>query len=100
MIDTKELQRAYINMYSAMRNYIWDYNAVKSLANLEVETFSAFPDIQKVRTYLNILKLYARQTTDNDPDVLDTFDEFNDILEKCETSNIYSSLMQVEEVLV
>lgn len=74
MITSVQLQNAYIQMYRCMREYIWPYEAVSALADLEVSIFCAFPNMYEVRN--NLAKLYTEIH-----DVLIEDDKFNDKFE-------------------
>lgn len=50
MITLTDLTRQYIKMYEVARRYIWPYNTVEDLADLEVAIYNRFPDIKDVRT--------------------------------------------------
>ena len=49
MIAAAILQSAYNDLYTKLRNYIWEYDTVVKIADLEVATYMAFPDIDNIR---------------------------------------------------
>ena len=100
MISGNELQNAYIDLYSELRRYIWSYQDVRTLANLEIETFKRFPDIDQVRKYLNLMEMSARFVTNDDEDVMLAFQDFKDVLDSIDSpDHLYAKLSEVEEAL-
>ena len=96
MISGNDLQRAYIDLYKEMRRYLWSYEAMRTLAMLEVSIYDRFPDIQHVRSYTIILRSIASNITEDDPDVMSKFDNLFKVIDDSE--NMYSLLPQVQEV--
>lgn len=100
MTNGSELQNAYINLYKELRRYVWDYMSIRTLAELEVSTFTRFPDVDDIRKYLNIMKVSALNVARDDEDLMNAFDDFYYILDSCETSSsVFAKLSQVQEVL-
>lgn len=58
MLNFLELKKYYNHMYEELRNYLWDFNTVECLADLEVAVYRRFPDIAEVRAKFN--RLYSR----------------------------------------
>lgn len=101
MVSGNDLQNAYIDLYSELRRYIWSYQDVKTLANLEIETFKRFPDVDQIRKYLNLMEMSARFVTNDDEDIKLAFQDFKDVLYSIQSSeDIYAKLTEVEEALV
>ena len=100
MVSGNELQNAYIDLYSELRRYIWSYQDVRTLANLEIETFKRFPDVSQVRKYLNLMEMSARFVTNDDEDVMLAFQDFKDVLDSIDSpDHLYAKLIEVEEAL-
>lgn len=97
MLNPKELQNYYLTFYKQMRKYIWDYSTVDVLADIEVETFRAFPDVHKVRKLVTKLRSMIRDIIADDKDLHKAIDSFLDILDEGEES--YSKINQVREVV-
>ena len=101
MISGNDLQNAYFDLYSELRRYIWSYQDVKTLANLEIETFKRFPDVDQIRKYLNLMEMSACFVTNDDEDIKLAFQDFKDVLDSIESNDdIYAKLTEVEEALV
>lgn len=101
MVSGNDLQNAYFDLYSELRRYIWSYQDVKTLANLEIEIFKRFPDVDQIRKYLNLMEMSARFVTNDDEDIKLAFQDFKDVLDSIESNeDIYAKLTEVEEALV
>ena len=100
MTNTSELQQAYIDLYVQLMRYIWDYSSVQIIARLEIATYKRFPDIDEVKRYLNLLRISARTVTRDDEDVMNAFDDFQNVLDSIDdNSAMYAKLDEVEEVI-
>ena len=80
MIAAAILQSAYNDLYTQLRNYIWDYETVVKIADLEVATYMAFPDIDNIRRAFSKLSVDIKDSDIYSDDeelqrALDDFDE-------------------------
>ena len=99
MIAAAIIQNAYNDLYKQLRNYIWEYDTVVKIADLEVAAYMAFPDINKVRWAYNQLASDV-STSDiwaDDEDLQKAFDNFEEKLDGADT--IYYGLFVPEEVV-
>lgn len=96
MINVADLQSAYIDMYTALRKYIWSYPTVEAIANLEISVYQLCPDIEVVRRCFYILNQLVGSIKSEDEDMKKAFDNFSDVMNSSET--IYSKLYMVGEV--
>lgn len=55
MVNTRDLHNQYNKLYAAFRNYIWDFETVECLANLEVAVYQLCPNLKDVTKYLKDL---------------------------------------------
>ena len=81
MISDVEIQNAYIDLYEVVRNYIWEYSAVIVLAELEIECFKRFFDVQKIRNLLNSFTSYCRHIIIDDEELQIALNSFYNILD-------------------
>jgi len=95
MISSSALQNAYNTLYTEFRRYIWGFDAANALADLEIASYEACADINKVRTCLDKLNMYARDVIKNDEDLKKAFDSFYDLLKDEEST--YVKLLKVNE---
>ena len=101
MVSGNDVQNAHFDLYSDPRRYIWSYQDVKTLPNLEIETFKRFPDVDQIGKYLNLMEMSARFVTNDDEDIKLGFQDFKDVLDSIESNeDIYAKLTEVEEALV
>lgn len=96
MILGSELQFAYTNLYSALREYVLDIKIVEALAELEVEIFKLFPDLSNVSKAINQLRsnIYNNIV---DEDVTDALIELEDLVK--EHKDVYALLTKFVEVI-
>lgn len=99
MTSSKQLQNAYVNLYRELRNYIWGFDTVQAIANLEIEVYSAFPDVSKIQSSFNTLCIDIRSVVDEDEDLAEAVESFKDMLSACSDDKFYVKLAQVQEVL-
>lgn len=99
MIASAILQQAYNDLYKQMRNYIWDYEAVVKIADLEVASYMAFPDIDNIRRAYDRLKSdTSRSDVWSDDKLLQkAFDSFEEKLDRAD--QIFYGLFAPEEVV-
>lgn len=81
MITSKQLQNEYIRLYPNLRNYIWPISAVEDIANLEISTFTRFPDIDMVKRYFNKVNYNCNKLVDEDEELKISLDRFSNLLE-------------------
>lgn len=97
MLSAADLQRAYIDLYTILRNYMWDLRTVEAIADLEVATYQQFPDIDVLRAKLHALKSQVYSTAQEDKDMKDAIDDFQKLLDDAE--DIYSPIKSFREVI-
>lgn len=97
MISYKSIQRAYDNLYKVIREYIWGFPVVEALADLEIESYKTCPDIVRVRSKLNNLKLQVLDVIREDEELDKAFENFNTLIS--ESDDVYAKLTQVKEVV-
>ena len=97
MISSSQIQNAYINLYKEIRNYIWGYNVVEHIAELEIEVFKRCPDIMLVGTYLDRLNYDMKRVCKDDEYLQSAFEDFKDLIGDNETT--FYKLNKVDEVI-
>ena len=90
MITAKKLQRSYNKLYANLREYIWPYYIISSIADLEIETYQTFPDSQKLRGIFNNLRVECTRLVGDDEDLNGSFEEYNELLN--DSNHIYAKL--------
>lgn len=97
MVTSTQLQNKYIKLYENIRNYIWSYEVVNLLADLEIETFKALPDIIQIKSFLDKLHIETRNVCKEDEDLEQSFVDFEQTLE--DSDEVCYTITQVNEVI-
>ena len=99
MIASAILQSAYNDLYKQLRNYIWDYETVVKIADLEVASYMAFPDIDNIRRAYDRLRSDAVSSDiwSDDKELQKAFEHFEDKLDGAD--QIFYGLFAPEEVV-
>lgn len=108
IINSQDIQNAYMNFYSYMMDYLWNLKVVKNLATLEISIFQRFPDKDEMENALNALEVEIRDTLNDEEnpdskDFKDSFEVMKDYIERY-TDNGYEIWnmqpeVNVEEIL-
>lgn len=98
MILSSTLQNAYNKMYVALREYIWPFDIVEQLSELEIATYQRFPDLKEVERKFNKLVNSVSYTDPyrEDEGIRECFDDFRDILNTSE--EVYYDITSFKEV--
>lgn len=81
-MNHKKLKKGYINLYKQMMKYIWSYDTVELLAELEVAVCNIFPIMTDVRTKFQRLENSIRNQIREDDEMKKAFDEFRELTEQ------------------
>ena len=85
MINSVRLQDAYINLYSELRKYIWRFDIVELVADLEVAVFTRFQNINRVNEVITKLYSEIKDLITEDDDLNEAFNKFFDIIQDADT---------------
>ena len=69
IIDSSDIQNAYMKFYPYMMDYLWDLHTVMNLANLEIAIFKVFPDKEEMQRCVNLLEIDIRDTFKEDEEI-------------------------------
>lgn len=58
----EDIQVKYQKLYTIMRDYIWEFDVVKALAQLEVSVYQKFPNKEDMQNNLETLDVSIRDT--------------------------------------
>lgn len=97
MINFKDIQSAYIELYKQLRRYLWGMDTVETIADLEVSANTTFPDLDQIRKHLSDLKIKISDVIKKDEDLKSAMDDFEELLSSSNT--VYAKLNQVNEVI-
>lgn len=100
MTSAQDLRNQYEKFYAEFRNYLWPYEVLEDLAEFEVDIYSAFFDVEKLkRDFEKLRKPVLNVNKDfEDAYILKTYDNFSNIIDQIEPDHIYQSIGRVEEV--
>lgn len=90
MITSKELQNKYNTLYTCLRNYVWPMIVIESIADVEVDTYSSFPDLNILSSKLTKLENEVSRYLTDDEDLNSAFNEFHELLNSNDT--LYAKL--------
>lgn len=97
MISNYELQQAYNDLYSVLRMYIWEYDVIDAIANLEIAVYETLADVNAVEDAFRKLDTLVRPVSQRDEDVKNAMEEFSDVIDSADS--VYCKLTQVNEVI-
>lgn len=98
MISSNDIQVAYVNLYKQLRKYIWDYDIVEKLADLEILVYNRFPDMDSVKRKFEAFKLDLREVASDDEELSKAIEAFESAISTSET--MYAKLDKLNEVNV
>lgn len=96
-ISAQEFRNAYEHFYNYMRNYLWPYATLKELADMEVEIYTQFMNMNKLKVAFEKLKSSIKDVVKEDENLAE-FAEDLDRLINARDPQIYSRLKKVTEV--
>lgn len=97
IIDMQDISFAYIRLYRQLRNYIWPYETVEHIAELEIAVHNRFPNLQDVRKYFNLLYQDINRSEIEDEDLDKAVKQFKSCVESGDNI-MYAILPKTEEV--
>lgn len=83
-------------MYTELRNYLWDFNTVEYLADLEVAIYRRFPEISEIRNKFNMLYRSIINACYDDEYLDAAVSDFKNIINS--SDQFYSKLVSFREV--
>lgn len=103
MITATDLQQSYINLYKQLREYLWPFHTVELIAELEIECYSSFPQVNNLRNIYSRLKseIFSEYISDDGEYRMlkDAFNKFDSTLAKATNfHDIYAKIPSMREV--
>lgn len=96
-ISSQDFRNQYERFYAQMRKYLWNYQALKELAEIEANIYTAFIDIDKLRADFARLEKYTKEVCKEDELFKKEFDRMSKLINK-ENDIYYARLPQVGEI--
>ena len=98
MVSAKKLQNQYIKLYEQFRKYLWPFETVRYIAELEETVYKRFPDINYIRNVLRFLESDMRGELKDDEEFKTEFDKMVDIANS--STEVFAKLKKYSEVKV
>lgn len=98
MVNSSDIQLAYVDLYKQIRKYVWDIDSVELIAKIEDEANKSFPDIGNLNHLLDHLKQISKEN-ELDKELLDSIDKFKNILVDVNSDDIYTSIISFKEIV-
>lgn len=100
MVTATSLQTTYNKFFTEFRNYIWNFSIIESLADLEIEVYQAFPDMESLKSKCKKFKrqISSTEAYKQDDKFKTTFEEFESSVEEVDT--LYANIKTFREVVV
>lgn len=97
MTSSVIIQNKYISLYKLLRNYLWNFQTVEDIAELEMECFRALPDVDRIKTKLNAVSNAAIYVIRDDDKLKECLDSFYELLND---SSVCKKILISQEVVV
>lgn len=98
LISLKDIQRVYEKMYTELSRYIWSFEAISKLADLEIAAYNRFPDLDSVRKTFSEFKKFIQPTLAEDEELKKTVEDFEEVINSA--NDVYAKIITVREDLV
>ena len=103
MLTSNEIQNEYIHLYTQLRKYIWSMDTIMVLAAVEIEVFSTFPNLDKLKHDYSSLTAMIRNECGKDPDLKKAVDAFQEVLDEytvdaATATNVVNNLNYIEDM--
>ena len=98
MISSQDFRNKYEVFYDAMRLYLWPYDILELLGNVEIEIYTDFPDMEKLRNYFSKLKTNIKEVLAEDEDLAKACKALEDLInEEHDENSYYYTISRVAE---
>jgi hypothetical protein len=95
IFDMHDISYAYVKLYRELRNYIWPYETVEHLAELEIAVHNRFPNLHDVRRCFSLLSQDIHRSNIHDEDLDKAMEQFRSYIES-DDSVLYAILPKTE----
>ena len=80
MLNSGMLQQKYNALYVELRRYLWDFEVVETIADLEVAIYTAFPDMDAIKQCIYDLTRYIADATEDDEELETALTELTELV--------------------
>jgi hypothetical protein len=99
MVNSKQLQNLYNDMYKIIRERLWPISVIEALANVEISIYEVIPDLSTVRKWTTSLEREVIQYSDKSEYLDDLLISIRDIIEYIDDGPSFLKLDVVTEVI-
>lgn len=96
-VSSQDFRNTYVKLYNDIRRYLWPYDVLEILSDIEVNIYSAFIDIKKLQVDFAKLRKAMQDTLKEDKLLEGYVDKMQKLLDD-ETAGSYLRLPRVNEV--
>ena len=102
VITSSDLQVKYEQLYQFLMGFLWEFQTVQAIANLEIAIFKRFPDKEEMQKRLRELKQFIMYTynelsKDDETEFKETVEDLEQAIEDYDNTGL--ELYGVEEVI-
>lgn len=91
-----DVRNSYMKLYKHLMKYTWNLSMIKSIADLEVSSYTSCVDVDDIQHNLDKVR-YGAQDVLDDEELSEAFDRFYDILDSQDTT--FVNLPVIKEVV-
>ena len=103
-ITSSDIQIAYEHLYKFLMNFLWEFQVVQAIANLEIAIFKRFPEKEEMQRCLHDLNIeishtYNELAEDEDAEFKEAVEDLENCIESFDEETAGCELYAVEEVV-
>lgn len=68
----------YIRLYKELRKYLWDFDTVNLIADIELSAYKSFPDVAQLKLLLGRLRQNLFETLREDDELRKSLEDFEE----------------------
>jgi hypothetical protein len=104
VVTSSDIQVKYEQLYKFLMEFLWEFNVVQDLANLEMAIFKRFPDKEEMENCLRRLNqsisyTYNELSEDDEVEFKDAFEALETAIDNYDEEKTGCELYAVEEVI-
>lgn len=96
-VSSQDLRNEYVKFYNEVRRYLWPFQVLKDLAEIETNIYSAFMDVDKLRVDFAKLRKAMKDVLKDDKPLSTEVEKMQNLLDS-DNPGSYFRLPRVNEV--
>ena len=97
MISSTRIQQCYNDLYKCLRNYLWEYRAVREICDLELACYQALPNLDDIKYALRRVKQSVINVIRDDEDLKESLEDFENFIN--DETDVYARINVMEEIV-